>query len=253
VDSLGGNDGFFAIDLGIVTAADIGKYTVLLSSTDSSAAVPRGTGYATLTVSKKGGAILAGKLADGESFSYSGVVITGTAGDQLAVNASLNYPSATTPGSKGSLAGTLTFVPMPGVSDLSGILAWNKPPQTKGKYQAPIGTNLNIIGSVYIPPTKGGSVLPGFTAGTMQLSDTSGFSLSDAAQLTSANKLTFSNSALKVTITVSTGVFKGTFSYPVQGAASKRTDIYGVLFRDQIMGGGFFLGPNGSGPVSLKQ
>ena len=51
-----------------------------------------------------------------------------------------------------------------------------------------------------------------------------------------------------MTITPSTGFFKGRFLYP---GREKPTAFDGVLFQDQAIGGGFFLGPNGSGPVVL--
>ena len=229
---------------------EAGKYTLLLSATDASEAVPQGTGYATLTVSKKGGAVIAGKLADGENFSLSGLIVTGSGGDQLAVNKSLRYSSVTPKGTKGLLSGTLTFVTKTGPCNLYGTLEWTKPPQTEGEYQAAFDTTLDVSGSLYTPPSKGSSVLPGFTAGTLELSDTSGFMLSGTTQLTPANKLAITDpqDGLKVTITNSTGIFKGSFEYP---PGKKRKDFTGVLYQDQFNGGGFFLGPAGSGTVSL--
>jgi hypothetical protein len=57
---------------------------------------------------------------------------------------------------------------------------------------------------------------------------------------------------LKVTVTPSTGIFKGSFLYPVPGKKPKRTDFSGVLCQDQTISRGFFLGPGGSGTVSLS-
>jgi len=227
-----------------------GRYTALiLPPADSS--LPQGAGYATLTVSKKGGVIMAGALPDGEPFSTSGVIVTGT---QFIVNNALSYPSVTVKKAKGSLAGTLTFETLTGNSDFSGTLAWTKPPQSKGDYPAAIGTNLNVIGSLYTV-RKGGSVLPDFTTGTLELSDTSGFILTAISQLTSENKLVVTNppDTLKVTITASTGVFKGSFQYPVPGKSPILTDFAGVLFQDQNLIDGFFLGPNGSGDINLTE
>ena len=59
-----------------------------------------------------------------------------------------------------------------GNSDFNGTLAWTKPAQSKGDYPAAINANLEVIGSLYLVAKKG-SVLPGFTGGTLELSDTS--------------------------------------------------------------------------------
>ena len=196
--------------------------------------------------------VTTGKLPDGMSFSASGALVIGPGGSQFVINdQSLAYPSVSTRGTKGSLAGTLTFESLSG-SGLDGSLTWTKPAQTKGDYPGAIDTTLNVIGSLYTPPPRGGSVLPGFTAGTLAVTDMSGSIFSAPAALTSANKISLTNppGKLKMTITPSTGVFKGSFVYPGQ---TKATDFSGVLFQDQTIGGGFFLGPNGSGTVQLEQ
>jgi hypothetical protein len=54
---------------------------------------------------------------------------------------------------------------------------------------------------------------------------------------------------LKVTVTPSTGVFKGTFLYPGQNHS---TSFGGVLYQDRVLGDGFFIGPDGSGTVNLS-
>jgi len=251
--------------ISLAAGADVplleGKYTILLSSTDSSATVPQGIGYATLTVSNNSVAAIAGKLADGESFSALALLVSGSAGRRFFVNQTLTYPAVATRGEKGSLDGVFTFGTVTGTSDLSGILEWMKPRQTKGDYPAAIDTNLNVIGSIYSPPGPGESVLPGFASGTFNLSDTGALNVSgttpldQGVTLNSANVLKLIDPIqdnLKVTIIPSTGVFRGTFLYPVPGKRPKLTDFRGVLFQDQIIGGGFFLGPNGGGTVSLS-
>lgn len=240
-------------------AAETGDYTVLLTLSGSNPALPQGTGYATLKVTKTGAITMSGDLADGERFSTSGVVVGGTDADQFVVYVPLSYPSVVTRGDKGLLEGAVMFEKLTGTSDLSGTVEWTKPQQTKGAYPAAIDTNLNVIGSFYTPPPKKGSVLPGFpvvggtTEGTLELSDTSGPILSGSAQLSTKNKLDITNPPDKLTISItpSTGVFTGSFLYPVAGKRPDRIKFGGVLFQDQIMGGGFFLGPNGSGTVSL--
>jgi len=245
--SHGANDIFVTVNVTLE-----GKYTILLSATDTSATVPQGDGYATMTVTKGGGAVAAGKLPDGESFSASGYIVSGSAAkSQLVIARALKYPSVTDKGSSGFLFGTLTFVTMTGGSNLNGIVEWVKPQQRTGAYPASIDTNLKVIGSTYTRPGKKGSVLPGFTSGTLELSDTSGLILSGTAELTAANKLIVTNPAdgVKVRINPKNGIFHGSFDD--SGKRHELTNFGGVLFQDQTIGGGSFIGPDGGGSVTL--
>jgi hypothetical protein len=121
---------------------------------------------------------------------------------------------------------------------------------------AAINTDLQGIGSRYAY-SSGGSVLPGFTSGTMEFSDTASLSVSGSNQLdksvllTSANALLITNpgtDTAKVTIKATTGFFSGSFLYP---GHTTPTAFGGVLLQDGTHCGGFFLGPNGSGKVSI--
>ena len=105
---------------------------------------------------------------------------------------------------------------------------------------------------------KGSSVLPGFTTGSISLSDTGTLSISGSGalvkdlSLSNKNLFTVTNQAgdkLKLTVAPTTGVFKGSFIYP--GQKKKATTFSGVLFQDQLEGAGYFLGPDGGGSVSL--
>ena len=237
------------------------EYTMLLEPTDASAEIPQGTGYALLTMSSTGGIIMSGQLADGESFSTTGA-IGGDGGDQFILDTPLSYAGA----SQGLLSGTLNFVTTTGpfettgTGDLAGTIAWTKPQQTSGNFPAAFGTNLNAVGSLYTPPGAGVGVLPGFTTGTLELSGTGALTASDSTalvkkvKLTAANSFTVTNPAkdkLKVTVTPSTGVFKGTFMDSPPGSAAVLTDFTGVLFQQEENGGGFFVGPKDSGAVIL--
>ena len=242
--------GFFATPDGL----DQWRYTLYLSSTDTNPAVPNSPGYSTLMVGSSGAATMAGKLPDGESFRVSGVVKR-LGGSRFSFSQPLSYPSVTPKGAKGLLAGSLWFTAVPGVSDLSGTLTWSKPEQTKGTYPAVIDTTLNAAGSSYVYTREDGA-LPGFpilggtASGSLELSDTNGFDIAVPVQIEAGKQLILTNPPdnLKISITASTGVLKGSFVYPGQ---TKATDISGVLFQDQVNGGGFFLGPNGSGTVGL--
>jgi hypothetical protein len=229
-----------------------GKFTLLLSATAKSATIPQGTGYAAMTVTRNGGVITAGKLPDGESFNASGYLSSGTGAGQFVMTKALFYPSVTNHGSRGFLFGALNFLTLTGTENLDGTLEWVKPQQRKGTYPAAIDTNLKVIGSSYIPPRRKGSVLPGFTSGILALSDTSGVIFSGTAQLTAEDQLTLSHPTdnVKVNINPENGTFSGSFDYP--GKSTVPIDFGGVVFQDQTMGAGVFIGPDGSGAVSLS-
>ena len=252
-DVFGNYNGFYAEAPSVI---DVGKFTLLISATDTSASIPQGIGYATLVASGKGAITMSGRLPDGESFSLTGTLVPGINESHFTINKSLAYSSVTVPHTKGALTGTLTFESSAG-SDLDGTLTWTKPEQSEGPYQAPINTNLSVIGSYYLTPTVRIPVLPGFTTGTLELSDTGALSTSGGHQIDKSvmlglnNQLIVTNAGsdrLKVTITPSTGAFKGSFYYPDNSKVSFR----GVVFQDQTMGAGFFLGPDGSGTVNLR-
>lgn len=245
IDTSGDYNGFVATPVNWTQ----GRYTALLTSTDTLPEVPQGLGYATLTISKTGGVTLAGKLPDGESFSAaSSLQSAGTSTSQFAVNKPLSYPKR----EKGSLTGELSVFAVTGSTNLSGTLTWNKPQEANGAYPAAFTTTLVVTGSPY-SFTSGGSVLPGFVSGTLTLSDTNAVVLSGSAHLAAGDALSLYNPVdqLKVTLTPSTGIFKGAFSYPIAGKTAKRTAFSGVVLQSQNTAGGFYLGPNGSGMVSL--
>ncbi len=237
-------------------AAETGNYTILFSSTNASAAVPYGTGYGVLSVAETGGYIMAGKLADGERFSTSGIVIRGTGGNELLIYKELTYRSVTARGMQGLLIGSLTFEKLTG-SVLDGTLEWMKPGQDKGDYPAPFATNLEVVGSRY-KDAGGGGALPGFSTGVLELSDLGALSLTGSSQIETPVTLTAEN-ALRVTVPNAdnirirlrpgSGFFSGSFTYPGQ---TKPVDFGGTLFQDQTIGAGFFLGPSGSGTVSIS-
>jgi hypothetical protein len=231
------------------TPPEAGKYTILLSATGTDSTVPQATGYATMTVGKAGAVTMAGKLADGTAFSTSAVLLGNGTANRCVIFQPLTCASVTPVGAKGLLAGSLFFEKRTD-SDLDGTLEWIKPQQTKGAYPAPIDTSLDAAGSIYKAPLKGGSVLPGFGGGSLTFSD-SALLLVKTGTLTSANAFLITNSGTdrtKITITASGGLFTGSFVYPGQTAA---TAFGGVLFQDGTNGEGFFLGPLGSGTVSL--
>ena len=58
---------------------------------------------------------------------------------------------------------------------------------------------------------------------------------------------------LKITVTPSTGVFKGTFIDAAPGVKGVSTIVTGVLFQAGADGAGFFSGTDGAGAVTITQ
>ena len=244
----------------VATGASPIEYTVLLRATRTAAAVPQGTGYATLTVGRTGVAMMGGNLPDGEAISLSGTLVPTATGPRLALSESLAYPDLKTKGAKGALTGTLDFVTEPGTSDLHGTLQWVKPAQTAGAYPAAISVPMSVVGSAYAYGVYGTnmSVLPNFLNGTLDLTDAASLSVTGKTHLNQTVSLV-SNvllvdspvlDQLTVAINPVTGIFRGSFVYP---GATVRTSFGGVLYQDNLTGRGFFLGPHGSGTVSLTK
>jgi ELWxxDGT repeat protein len=233
------------------TAPEFGSYTMLLVSDTTNASTPAGTGYATLSVAKAGAVRIAGKLADGTGFSAS-TLLTGdlsAAGNQAAIFIPISYPSPATKAEKGLLAGRISFEQTT-ETDFAGTLQWIKPQQLKGAMPGAFSTTLGAKGSFYRCP-KGGSVLPGFTSGTLELADSSG-SVAHLITLTPPPANAFlitSADGLKLGVKSATGLLSGSILLPGQ---SRVTPFSGVLFQKTKSGSGFFLGPNGPGSVDLK-
>ena len=236
--------------------ANIGRYTALLDATNPGSSIPPGTGYATLVVGKTGGVAIGGKLADGKAFTAASILIGGTAGNQCIWHAALAYPALSVKGSKGFLVGSVTFENLAG-SDFDGAVQWVKPLQTKGPYPTAINTSLSVAGATYVAG-RGLSDLPGFSSGTLTLNDSGalkssgGSPITKAVTLTSANKLVVTNPGvdkLAVKVVSATGQILGTFRYPGQ---TKPLPFGGVLFQKNTTGKGFFVGPSGSGTLTLQ-
>jgi len=153
VSGTAGGQAFTAqhVAYGYARAADErGRYSILLSATDSNPTIPQNSSAATLSIGLAGGVLVGGRLPDGKIFRASGLLVlggTGSAGNQFLICETLNYPYVTTRRAKGSVIGTLTFVPGAGTYTVQGALEWVKPGQSRGAYPAAIDTNLAVTGT----------------------------------------------------------------------------------------------------------
>jgi len=223
--------------------AEAGTYTVLLLPGEDDNSVPQGTGYATLTVDKTGGGLrMTGKLADGTTFTTSGVLVS----DGIGSNEFILFDPSLYSG-KGLLAGEVTFESL-GYSDCDGTVEWMKPASTKtGYYKAGFDTYLGFFGSIYAAPAHGDRALDLTSA----FFDLSGGGLSnlieDPVTLLPNNTVTVTDSAnvhLKLKLNALTGMFSGSFIPP---STTKAVTFGGVLYQDESQANGFFLGPVTSG------
>jgi formylglycine-generating enzyme len=232
---------------------EAGRYTFLISGAGDAVGL-EGFGYATVTINQMAQVAMAGRLPDGESIGNAGIISSGTGPDQYVVYEPLRYPFVDKAKATGLLIGTLTFERKTGVSDCDGILEWIKPEQTRGLFNGAIDGNLSVIGSRYALE-RGQKILSGFNGGTLQISDQFEANVSKAVVLTAGNQVKIMPPLIRdlaMEINLGTGVFHGTFVYPATPSRPPTlTGFGGVLFQDQSFGEGYFLGPGGSGVVSL--
>lgn len=214
------------------TAAEQGVYTALFSGTDTSAAIPQGTGYGTLTVTKAGAGKLVGKLGDGTGYSASGVLVGGSGGNKLFLYDSKIY------GKKGLLSGVLQFAAPPD-GEVTGTFLWRKPAGKGPYYAAGFNTTLGAAGTLYVynkanpVPFTSGTVA--FSGGGLAMPVVAPFTVSSTGVVTIA-------APTKLKFKASKGSLSGSFE---PTGDSRPIDFSGLLLEGpgSPHAGGFFLGP----------
>jgi hypothetical protein len=218
-----------------VTSAgtNAGKYTLLIPGGTNGVAQPGGDSYATITVSSSGAISLKGVLADGSKITQKANLLTT---GQWPFYVPL-YSG------RGSILSWLNFTN----GTITGTVDWFKGAGASGLYPAGFTNVTDVAGSSYVF-TKGVPVL-NFSTATLALSNGN---LSNAfvegIALDSASKVTSTNATVKMTITTSSGLFKGSVADPVSG---KTISYNGVVLQKQNTAGGFFLGTTESGRVTI--
>ncbi len=214
-----------------------GKYTLLIPGFADGVGHPGGDSYGTVTVTTAGAVTLAGVLADGTKLSQKANVL---ANGQWPFYVSLY-------GGNGSILGWLTLS-KGGTNDISGMVDWFKLPQAGGKlYPGGFTNGTEAVGSVFAF-TAGVPVL-NIPAGQLWLANGNlASSFTNGITIDSASKVTSTNTLVKVTITTSTGLFKGTVPDPAGG---KPISVNGVVLQNQNFGGGFFTGATQTGRVFI--
>ncbi|HWC60055.1 MAG TPA: hypothetical protein VHC44_10215, partial [Verrucomicrobiae bacterium] len=215
------------------------KYTLVIPGGNDSTVQPAGNGYATVSVNISGDVTLSGVLGDGSKAAQKTFI------NKLGV-----WPLFVAPYKKsgGAIFGWMTFTNL-AHSDFNGLLYWLAAPNASPGYPAGFNFNegIDAVGSIYsftngVPllnvPTGGISVLQ---LGNPVQSSTNHFTLGTDNKVTSADGLT-------MTVTTSSGLFKGTAPSPVDGAT---VPINGVLLQKQNAAYGSFLNSGQSGAVSV--
>jgi hypothetical protein len=210
------------------------KYTLVLPGASSSTQ-PGGNGFGTVTVTAAGSVTFSGALGDGTAVTPTGYE---SQDGQWPVYVSLDSGD-------GMLLGWLAFANRPD-TDIIGLLNWFKPAQASSAlYKAGFTNEIDVVGSAYV-----------FTSGERVLNLTNGYvlienggltqSISDLFTLAPNNVVTGSNK-LQLTITTSTGLFKGSAT----NAEGKTVSISGALLQKQTNAFGLFLNGDQSGSVYL--
>lgn len=219
----GARDDAFARD---TPAPQAGRYTVLLDPTETTAGVPQGIGFATMTVSAKGAVKIVGTLADGTKFSYSS-----------ALDDDGEFPLFVALYQKlGFLAGDLVFREVANESSADGQPGWLKP--------SGFTTTVAFRASRH-EPIAGQPILPGLTgAATATLSAGSlAADLVKALTIAVNDKVTPpADDPERFTLTIKrkTGLVSGRFTPP---GATRPVKINGAVHRKSDRMGGFFLDP----------
>ena len=216
-------------------------YTVELPP-PANTSLPQGSGYGALTVSKRGEISLAGELGDGTPYSAKGGL---TQAGTWPFYASLY-------GKQGYVVGTVTLSPTNGT--LGGAVEWLKPSTPETYTPGNFLTSVNLSGVEYVKQAKGMPAISStngvvdFEQGNLATSP-----LEIDATLDGQNKFAFPMPAddLKMKLSVSNGLFSGSFKDPATNATRK---FHGAVLQFQgspQLGVGVFKGSTEAGSVEL--
>lgn len=237
---------------------DSGSYTacVVPSANPAHSCAPRGTGYATGSISKSGAVSLSGKLADGTTYSWSSYLS----------NAS-EFPIYLPIYANGGVcAGSVTLRDVSAQNDGDGALTWIRPSGGTGLFCNGFYAEPTMIISHYTAPAAGTRVTPMANLGGNGELILEGGDLIPAVNsslpyvpsvafrftLPSTNvPVAFPNLDLPtvaMSITASTGLFGGSFKTYLPNAPT--IPLQGVVFQKLQMGLGWFVTKSRAGNVS---
>jgi uncharacterized repeat protein (TIGR03803 family) len=216
-------------------APQAGKYTLRIPAGDDSLAQPGGDGFGAVTVDGSGKVKVAGTLGDGTKVTQTTV---------LSQQGLWPFYASLYSGN-GLILGWLTFTNQL-ASDIDGPVGWIKLAQPTAKlYRFGFTNATAAIGSKYAF-TNGIPVL-NFSAGQVWLACGNLPGSFTNRIVFGTNKVTnLSSNKLSLTLTTSSGLFKGSVVNPATG---KAISINGAVLQKQNFGFGSFLGTNQCGQV----
>jgi hypothetical protein len=152
-------------------------------------------------------------------------------------------------GGRGSALSLIQFTNAPD-GDFSGTLSWFKPPLATGRvYRNGFAVQQEISGSLFQRPLSG--PLLNFSQGTATFNEGNpGTPFEIGIALSPNNRVTPADSRLRLTLSPSTGLFRGTVRLP---GATRSVSFTGALHQKGNYGAGCFLGTDQSGQVRLAE
>ena len=219
-----------------------GKWTFLVQSHDDSTNQPGGYGLGAVTLSGLGGLRLVGNLGDGSVISQSVPVSVGG-----------RWPFfQKLYGGQGMAIGWQQFSG-PSSPELSGTVRWVKSAISSELFYPEGFTNdLQLTGSVYLPPTAGQTVLSNVNAEVVIHGGNFNGYLTNQVTLLPNHRIAVNGGGierLSISFIPSSGIFSGTFLHPV---LRRTTAFKGVVIQDENFGGAYFKGTNQTGYLLLR-
>jgi hypothetical protein len=220
-------------------ANQAGAYTLVIPGDSQDANSPAGHGVGTVNIDGGGNVTWSGALADGSKVTQKSTL---SAEGVWPLYSSL-YSG------KGCVLGWIQVTN----DSIGGDVIWLKPAGSSGSYPGGFTNLINSVGSPYHKPATGARVLD-WNSGLGQFSISGGGlsqSWTNDIRLELNNRVTnLSGPKLTLSVTPSTGLFRGTFVDP---DSHKSQPFQGVLllFQDSNIGIGYFLGSNQSGEIRL--
>jgi hypothetical protein len=220
-------------------APQSGRHTLTVSGADDSATAPGGNSIGFLVIDRAGTVRFIGALADGTAISQS-AVLSGNGDWPFYI---LLY------GGRGSIFGWITIDG--GANQFESRVNWFRPQTATGRYSGGFALSLPVFGSRYVPPASGTSVL-NFGDGRVTLGGGELPEVLAADLVLSKTGFNVASNAARITLAlnVTNGAIRGSFVHPV---TKRMTGIKAVVLQSFNEADGFFLGPNQSGNVMVRQ
>jgi hypothetical protein len=220
-------------------APQAGQYTLTVAGANGGAALPEGTGYGTVSVSKAGAVSFAGSLADGTKVTQSATVAPGGL-----------WPLYI--GLYGNQGSILGWMAVTNAATLGGDLVWTKPATKTKLFPAAFAWTTPASGARYYAPGKGTNVMGTASSSLTLVLEGGGLThpITNAFTLNASNQVKNPSLTNKLTLsfTASSGLFSGSQVIP---GTRNTVSFNGVVLQGQTNGWGYFLGTNHGGQVFL--